>query len=385
MSELLSPFEIEITTYEDESIDLAFGTSVPKEYEEQVVKSFEINGFEEAVTKSNSTKTVFKQKRWTLEKTDDLPYWHPKAQMLNAKRVREAQRTAIVKPTAPVSVPTKIDPSSLGDGSGRKYADIKDRPLKKDELDDKIKSKIKGAMDQRNFGEAEATRHVIDRDRGAAAPKPEKQLLQSESVKFDPNGQWSLDKSNYGPKGAGAYDAHVNQERKKNNVDNIDGLGVMGRVKDYGHSDPRRADAEQAKIRSLNRKQPVKVFTDEEKKAYQAQLEAKPAKVLAQSENATLVKSQFENMVKSDSQNYFQPSNEELFGQFVVSEEAAKAADQQWNGTFNSFFGANKQPVEKQDLSKSWGSRGPISKETMTEEERKISEIPVNPALIERD
>ena len=48
---------------------------------------------------------------------------------------------------------------------------------KSDELDAKIKSKMKAEMDKRGFGEADATRHIIDRDKGNK-PK-ETPLMQS--------------------------------------------------------------------------------------------------------------------------------------------------------------------------------------------------------------
>ncbi len=60
------------------------------------------------------------------------------------------------------------------------------KELLKDETDEKIKAKLKAEMDKRGFGEADATKHVIDRDRGAKMPKPPKQpkpLLQSEDGK----------------------------------------------------------------------------------------------------------------------------------------------------------------------------------------------------------
>jgi hypothetical protein len=58
--------------------------------------------------------------------------------------------------------------------------------LSKDDIDEKIKAKLKAEMDKRKFGEADAIRHVIDRDKGAKMPKPPKQpkpLLQSEDGK----------------------------------------------------------------------------------------------------------------------------------------------------------------------------------------------------------
>ena len=43
-----------------------------------------------------------------------------------------------------------------------------------DEIDAKISMKLKSEMDKRNFGEADAIKHVIDRDKGAKQPKKPK-------------------------------------------------------------------------------------------------------------------------------------------------------------------------------------------------------------------
>jgi|SRR5581483_10898945 len=80
-----------------------------------------------------------------------------------------------------------------------------------------------------------------------------------------------------------------------------------------------------------------------------------------------------------------QPTDEQLFGHLVPSEEQVKAAEDQWNNCFKKFFHTNHKPVESQDLSKSWGSRGPIWKEKLTEEEERIRKIQVDPSLIESD
>lgn len=51
--------------------------------------------------------------------------------------------------------------------------------MSKDELDEKIKMKMKQEMGKRGFGEADAIKHVIDRDKGekvAKLPKPPKIL-----------------------------------------------------------------------------------------------------------------------------------------------------------------------------------------------------------------
>ena len=78
-----------------------------------------------------------------------------------------------------------------------------------------------------------------------------------------------------------------------------------------------------------------------------------------------------------------QPSDQQLFGHLVVTEEQVVKAEKEWNNQFNDFYENVKKPVEKQDLSKGWGSRGPIWKEELTEEEKRISEIAVDPSLLE--
>jgi hypothetical protein len=172
----------------------------------------------------------------------------------------------------------------------------------KDDLDEKIKAKLKAEMDKRNFGEADATKHVIDRDRGAKMPKPPKApkpLLQSEQdggadaervdrdadaeekktfavhgevAKCGMNGQWKIEKSNYGPKGMGLYNQNDNAKRKaKNTGDVVADAGKNVNVKSYtttGASMGAAASAaEEKRQKAANKKAPVrsmKDFTPEE-------------------------------------------------------------------------------------------------------------------------
>ena len=104
-----------------------------------------------------------------------------------------------------------------------------------------IQAKIKAEMDKRKFTETDATRHVIDRDRGDKLPKPpkaSKQLLQSEEsqevCKTSEHGQWSIEKSNYGPKKMGLYNQNDNAQRKANNTnDVVPNAGKNVNVKSY--------------------------------------------------------------------------------------------------------------------------------------------------------
>lgn len=80
-----------------------------------------------------------------------------------------------------------------------------------------------------------------------------------------------------------------------------------------------------------------------------------------------------------------QPTDEQMFGHLVVTEEQAKAAEDAYNNMFTDFFKQVQAPIEKQNLNKSWGSRGPIWEETLSEEEERIRQIPVNPGILESD
>lgn len=152
--------------------------------------------------------------------------------------------------------------------------------LAKDDLDEKIKAKMKAEMDKRKFGEADATRHIIDRDRGdkeAAKPKP-KPLLQTEQemVKYDSNGQWKIEKSNYGPKGMGQYTDKDNIQRKmKNTGEEFKDAGKNVNAKKYttsGSTMQAAHESAEAKRQAAKTKASTKIFSDEEKKALEEKM-----------------------------------------------------------------------------------------------------------------
>lgn len=88
-------------------------------------------------------------------------------------------------------------------------------------------------------------------------------------------GQWSLEKSNYGPKGAKLYNPADNAKRKANNVESLESVGPNRNIKEYssaGLSAKQSAATEASKYKKINRKQPVKVYTPEEIKVHQEKL-----------------------------------------------------------------------------------------------------------------
>lgn len=94
---------------------------------------------------------------------------------------------------------------------------------------------------------------------------------------------------------------------------------------------------------------------------------------------ADILNKQFSQLAKNTQEAAPQPTDEQLFGHLVVSEEEMKKRESDWENVINNWHREAAKPVEKQDLSKTWGSRGPIGKEEMTEEEKRISAIPVDP------
>ena len=81
-------------------------------------------------------------------------------------------------------------------------------------------------------------------------------LKGPEMIKFEKNGQWSLDKSGY--KG---YNAADNERRKKNNLTTETDIKSMPRVKQYGGSGASAASKQAARDKAKSKKNPVKIMT----------------------------------------------------------------------------------------------------------------------------
>lgn len=120
-------------------------------------------------------------------------------------------------------------------------------------------------------------------DAGTYKPDPKKIADKVvERVKFAKNGQWSLEKSNYGPKGAGAYSAIDNAKRKETRTSEVrEDIGQNKAVRQYtttgSSTDKARTDVELNRQKALNRKAPVKNITlsPEEKAKIEARYNAK--------------------------------------------------------------------------------------------------------------
>lgn len=192
--------------------------------------------------------------------------------------------------------------------------------------------------------------------------------------------QKPMQKSNYGPKGAGLYDPTKSIKRKKNRTgEELPDVGQNKAVHEYTSAPMgtanAQAEAEAKKAKKLNAKQPVKVFTPEERAALEA-----------------------EKMKKSVSYAVrigMQPSSEawekevaRALGLPVTQADAetlAKQAEDKWNNVFNDFYKGAATRVEKSSP-QNYGSRGPVDqndRSSLTEEELRISQIEVPSELFE--
>ena len=360
---------IEFEQISDDIIEVVIPPETPLEMVQQLTKGFTARGLVEDLQKSTLSVRYFYRPEnkvndladklikslQGIAKTDELPYWHPKAQMANQKRVREqgvAERQAKVgvtpksvaeKPALPTLSPKAVSPhpqmidntpaaQRTADGTGKRYAYIRD-PVKKDEDEDEI------------------------------------------------------EKSGYGPKKGGQYNPVDNAKRKANNMDPVEGIGPNTNAKSYS-SKPGQLSGKQsadltARIQNkANKKQPVKVFTPEEiaakynpdgtlKKSWAQHLPFPSAEeeIMKLAKNQPLQdgestaanqlaalmagKSMLGKNVPPAVKAMFaappaQPTDQQMFGHLVVTEEMVKAKEQEWQGAAFNWLAEAAKPITKQ-------------------------------------
>lgn len=364
--------KIQFEQIHEDVVEVTIPDDTPVELVEQLTKSLISRGLlEDKKNSTLSTRYFYRPDDKANELADqliksleslgkgsaELPHWHPKAQMAHQKQQRQqaiAERRAKVgigvkpgsKPgrVSPIIGPNRSpsghgiiphdDPSTAG-GTGRRYAFISDKVKKMEE-------------------------HASDCDCG-----------QCEEI----------EKSNYGPKGSGQYSAVDNARRKANNVEPVMS-GPNANSKAYSTkpgqlSAKASADLTARIQRQANKKQPVKQWTPEEieaenkkrglKKSWGQHLPFPSAEEeimkLAKMETQTgdeAAANQLANLMSGKSMlgpNVHpavkammappppQPTDEEMFGHLVVSEEMAKNAETQWSGTLNNFFTEATKPL----------------------------------------
>lgn len=188
-----------------------------------------------------------------------------------------------------------------------------------------------------------------------------------------------FEKSNYGPKGAGLYDQTANARRKANNIGDVAGAGPNTNVKAYSSkpgqlSAKQQATAESRKTKKLSG--PVKQYTPAQIAALNEAQKLKKSMGWAEHNSIPNADEEVEKLAKANpavaaedlmanqlanlmqgkamlnpsmphaQQPPAQPTDEELFGHLVVTEEMEKAAQAQWEGNaFNSFLHEATKPI----------------------------------------
>ena len=350
---------IEFEQISDDVIEVIIPPQTPLEMVQQLTKGFTARGLVEDLQKSTLSVRYFYRPEnkvndladklikslQGIAKADELPYWHPKAQAANQKRVREqrvAERQAKVgvtpkgvaeKPTLPTlepksytsSHPKMVDTDAANqktaDGTGKRYAYIKD-PVKKDEDE--------------------------------------------------------IEKSGYGPKKGGQYSPVDNAKRKANNMDPVEGIGPNTNAKSYS-SKPGQLSGKQsadltARIQNkANKKQPVKVYTPEEiaamapkynpdgtlKKSWGQHLPFPNAEEeimrLSRADRTQVgedaLANQLGNLMAGKAMlgnaPPAQPTDQQMFGHLVVTEEMQKANEKKWQGAAFDWLAEAAKPISQ--------------------------------------
>lgn len=374
--------KIQFEQISEDLLEVVIPEDTPIEMVEQLTKSFQAKGLiEDRANSTLSTRYFYRPEDRAnkladelikslegLTKNDELPYWHPKSQFENQRRVREmeiAERRAkngIKQPTnvspapephmAPDTTPKIPAPAATTAMAIPKSPAMSTGPATTTGGSNKLYNpEISGTV---SYKKSEEDEHV----KGC---KCEKCL--------------EINKSNYGPKGAGQYSAVDNARRKSNNLDPV-GVGPNVNSKAYSTKPGQMSGKAQAELtariqRAANKKQPVKTWTPEEiaeenkkrglKKGWGEHLPFPSAEEeimnLAQSnptfggEEAAV--NQLASMMKSKSMlnpNHQQPTNAmfDAAGEAMglgVTQEMAKTAEQSWNGAINNWLAEAVKPI----------------------------------------
>lgn len=354
--------KIEFEQLSDDVVEVIIPPETPMAMVQALTKSFAAKGLVEDLSKSTlSVRYFFKPQDAIndkadqlikslsgLVKNDDQPYWHPKAQMANQKRVREMDRGYGTKPAAPAapSTPGKMFDNTpaaqnTAGGSGKRYAFISDKVNKEEGHDE-----------------------------------------DCDCAKCQ-----EVAKSNYGPKGTGQYSAVDNARRKANNTGDATGIGPNVNAKAYSSKPGQMSAKQQASVSAqiqarANKKQPVKVLSPEEIEAQYGKQPIKKSDEWAQHNSIPSAEEEIMKFAKSNktqsgeevSANQLmnlmqnknmlgekihpaikdmfaapppQPTDQQMFGHLAVTEEMEKANNEKWQKGAFGWLAEAAQPISQ--------------------------------------
>lgn len=339
--------KIQFEQVDENEVEVILPADTPLEMVTALTKSFLSKGLVEDLKKSTvSTRYYFRPQDKVNQMADELikslsgltkdeAYWgrKSKATMRIKNDVKDAVAARKPKPlnTAP-GTPNKMydsHPNSAwtADGTGKRYAYIND-PIKKIE------------------------EHAADCECG-----------QCEEI----------EKSGYGPKGASQYRVADNARRKMSNTGDVVDLGNNNNVKSYSSKPGQPSGKAQAALTAriqaaANKKQPVKQWSAEQiaaenekrglKKSWGQHLPFPSAEEeimrLAKNEpidGEAAVANQLAGLMAGKNMLGVtpppQPTDEQMFGHLAVSDEMAKARQDQWGNTMNNWLAEATKPISQ--------------------------------------
>lgn len=380
--------KIEFEQISESEIEVVIPPETPMAMVQQLTKSFISRGLVEDLQKStlsvryfyrpedkaNDTADKLIKSLQRLAKEDELPYWHPKSQMANQKRVREmeiAERRARIgmKPTIPAQ-PT-ADPTATPTPVAAPQAPAipaQSNTLSPQQYTSPFPKMVDNTPAAQNTAGGSGKRYAYIND----------------PVDKDEDGDEETEKSDYGVRGTTLYNHADNARRKANNTGESTGAGPNKNMKAIS-SKPGQLSAKAsadltARLQAkANKKQPVKRFSPEEIEAENIKRGLKKHSwgqhlpfPSAEEEIMKLAKmdkpsgeeasaNQLANLLAGKKmlgdipvgmRHMFadpkpQPTNQELFGHLEVTEEMAKGAEQEWSGKLNNFFLEASKPLNQ--------------------------------------
>ena len=353
--------KIELEQISENEVEVVFPPETPMEMVQQLVKGLHQRGLIEDLSKSTLSVRYFSRPQ---DKTSDVAdelikslsrltksdgqYWAPKSQMDTARRNREADvadRRAKNGVKQPSNVSTAPEPHVVAD---------------KPAAPPKMYDNTPGAM---NTAGGTGRRYATIND-------PVGKGEHVEGCQCDKC--LDMEKSNYKGAGISQYNPADNARRKASNVGDVAGEGPNRNVKAYSSKPGQMSNKAQADLtariqNAANKKQPVKQYSPEEvaqlnaqrglKKTDWAQHNAFPS---AEEEIMRLAQAPAPNGDEAAANQLAalmlgksmlgqtppaQPTNEQLFGGGVVTDEMAKSADNKWNNSFNNWMVEASKPI----------------------------------------
>jgi hypothetical protein len=364
---------IELEQISENEIEVILPPETPLEMVQQLTKGLAARGlvedlvkgtvavryFYRPVDKANDIADKLIKSLQGLTKNDELPYWHPKSQFAQQRKNREidiGERRAKLGIKQPTNVSPAPEPHTTPDKSSIKPPTPPTSPGA---------STLPGVANKLYNPTTSGTvsyKKSEDNDEHVEGCRCEACL--------------DMAKSGTGPKGSAAgaqYDPNVNARRKTTNVGDVAGKGPNRNVKAISSKPGQMSGKAQANLtarlqNAANKKQPVNSWSPEQIAAENAKRGLKkswgqhlpfPHAEEEMARHAHRAPQTADELMAGQLYNLLagkamlgqsplpQPTDEQMFGGGVVTEEMAKAAEHKWGNTFNSFMTEVQKPISQ--------------------------------------